>query len=170
MQLLRDATNGVTPDRCARELLAAVPLVMRYLRAQMRGRRGAELSVPQFRALFLIRDNHGTSVSDIAEHLGLSLPGASRTVDMLVKRGLVGRRAHTDDRRRLSLSLTARGRAALREAVDAAEQALARQFEPMSSQQLARLSRAMRLLAQTFALGRRPEAIRTPAAGRGVLT
>jgi DNA-binding MarR family transcriptional regulator len=46
------------------------------------------------------------TLKPIAEGLGLSLPSASRAVDGLVKRDLVARTEHPDDRRQRLLALT----------------------------------------------------------------
>ncbi|CAN5456340.1 hypothetical protein BH20ACT17_BH20ACT17_06520 [soil metagenome] len=53
------------------------------------------------------------TVKELAERLGLSLPGASRAVDALVCRGLLHRREDADDRRMKRLGCTDAGRAAL---------------------------------------------------------
>jgi DNA-binding MarR family transcriptional regulator len=50
------------------------------------------------------------SVKDMAERLGLSLPGASRMVDGLLRRGWVERREDPDDRRMKRIGITAEGR------------------------------------------------------------
>jgi DNA-binding MarR family transcriptional regulator len=50
------------------------------------------------------------TLKPIAEGLGLSLPSASRAVDELVKRDLVARTEHPDDRRQRLLALTESGR------------------------------------------------------------
>jgi DNA-binding MarR family transcriptional regulator len=151
MQSLQPATDGaVSPDRCARELLSGAPAIMRFLRDQMRSNRQAELTVPQFRALIFISQNEKPSLSAMAEHLGLSLPATSRMVEVLVKRGLVERRARRADRRCISLSLTAPGRAALRVALQAAQTALARRFDALSARELALVSRALRVLGLVF--------------------
>ena len=53
------------------------------------------------------------TVKDLAEQLGLSLPGTSRAVDALVERDLLGRREDRDDRRMKRLRCTDAGRDAL---------------------------------------------------------
>jgi DNA-binding MarR family transcriptional regulator len=53
------------------------------------------------------------TVKDLAERLGLSLPGMSRNVDDLQRRGLLERREDEHDRRMKRLRLTAEGRAVL---------------------------------------------------------
>lgn len=53
------------------------------------------------------------SVKEVSERLSLSLPGASRTVDALLKRGLLERREDPDDRRMRRVGLTDAGRDAI---------------------------------------------------------
>lgn len=125
---------------------------MRFLRDQIRRNRQSELTVPRFRALIFISQNEKPSLSAMAEHLGLSLPATSRMIEVLVKRGLVERRARHGDRRCVCLSLTAAGRAALRIAFAAAQAALARRFGALSARELALVSRALGILSRVFTL------------------
>jgi DNA-binding MarR family transcriptional regulator len=53
------------------------------------------------------------TVKDLAERLSLSLPGMSRNVDGLLRRGLVARREDEHDRRMKRLTVTDEGRAVL---------------------------------------------------------
>src|SRR5512141_2900959 len=102
-----------SPDACAQEILDVVPAVMRTIRAELRRHRTADLSVPQFRTLAFIDRKADASLSDVAEHIGLTLPSISKIVDGLVTRKLVTRQTASDDRRRMTLALTTRGRSAL---------------------------------------------------------
>jgi DNA-binding MarR family transcriptional regulator len=152
MQQLRDATiDGISADACARELLAGVPSIMRFLRSQMRRHRQSGLTVPQFRALVFVSQNGDASLSAMAEQLGLSLPAASRMVELLVQRGLMQRQARPNDRRCVSLSLTRRGGATFRTALRATQVALAERFEALSSRELSQINGAMRILGRLFA-------------------
>jgi DNA-binding MarR family transcriptional regulator len=65
-----------------------------------------DASFSQVKLLFLLEDGREHSVKDIATHLGLSLPAASRAVDGLIQRGYVARRASTEDRRSRLIALT----------------------------------------------------------------
>jgi DNA-binding MarR family transcriptional regulator len=153
MQQLQDATTRepASADGCARELLAAAPAVMRFIRREMRRHRQAGLTVPQFRALIFVSHTDGASVSAVAEHLGLSVPAASRMVTVLVKRGLMKRQSPSHDRRRVSLSLTRRGDAAFRKAHAATRVALARSLDVLPPKELSRIRRAMRAVGRVFA-------------------
>lgn len=67
------------------------------------------------------------SASDVARDFGVSKQAASKLIDTLVIRGYVSRGVDPDDRRRLSLELTDRGRAAAEvgwEATDRVDRAL----------------------------------------------
>ena len=68
-------------------------------------------SFSQVKMLFLLEDGGEHSVKDIATHLGLSLPAASRAVDGLIQRGYVTRRESAMDRRSRLIALTPDGRA-----------------------------------------------------------
>ena len=68
-------------------------------------------SFSQVKMLFLLEDGGEHSVKEIATHLGLSLPAASRAVDGLIQRGHVTRRESVVDRRSRLVALTDDGRA-----------------------------------------------------------
>jgi len=137
-------------DQCASEVLETVPLVMRSVRSELRKHRGSDLSVPQFRTLFYVSRHEGTSLSAVADHVGLTLPSMSRIVDMLVARKLVTRTTHHGDRRRMTLTLTNQGRATLRSARKVTESYLGDLFEALSSENRATLVEAMQILRPIF--------------------
>jgi DNA-binding MarR family transcriptional regulator len=71
-----------------------------------------DLTLTQVKTMTALAQDELT-VKQLAELLGLSLPGASRAVDGLVERGLLHRREDTADRRMKRVSCTAAGRHAL---------------------------------------------------------
>jgi len=91
-------------EECAREILDDVPLAMRTIRTQLRKNGAIEISIPQFRTLVFINRRSGASLSDAAEHMGLTLPSMSAMIDGLVSRNLVMRRTDSQDRRRMTLT------------------------------------------------------------------
>ena len=126
MQQMQDANmDGISPEACAAQLIEVVPLVMRRIRAFMRAQRTPQLSVPQFRALGYVRRHPGTSLSAVAEHLGLSPAATSRLFDTLVGQTLVERRTSDEDRRYVTLHLTEQGAQSLAMMHEGATQALA---------------------------------------------
>lgn len=156
-----------TAESCAAELLAGVPFIMRFLRTEMRRHRHVSLSLPQFRALIFARHSHDRSLSALAEHVGLSLPAASRMVELLVKRRLMQRRLDPRNRRCVSISLSASGRSAICRAIQATEHAVAQQFAALSARELECVSKAMQVLQIVFGQSRALRAT-AEAAGSGL--
>lgn len=102
-----------------------------------------DLTLTQVKALVALSDSELT-VKELAERLGLSLPGASRAVDVLVERELIGRRECTTDRRQKRLRCTVTGIRAL-ERLDEARLAGIEQFTAtLPPAQARRLSAALR--------------------------
>jgi DNA-binding MarR family transcriptional regulator len=124
---------------------------MGFIRQEMRRHRQAELSVPHFRALVFLNHTAEASVSEMAEHLGLSLPATSRLADVLVRRGLLDRQNNAADRRRVLLSLTPRGREVFQAAMSATERALIRRFKAVPQRELTHVLMAMQALDRVFA-------------------
>src|SRR5258708_37015420 len=91
-----------SPDDCARELLEVVPPVMRVIRTEMRSKTAPELSVPQFRVLSYLNRNAGGSLSEGADHIGLTRPALPGLSDGLGTRQLAAPQPGADDRRRLT--------------------------------------------------------------------
>ncbi len=56
--------------------------------------------------------NHGITAGDLIRQLGVSKQAASQLIDTLVLRGYLERQPDPDDRRRLTIALTERGRVA----------------------------------------------------------
>jgi DNA-binding MarR family transcriptional regulator len=98
-----------TPEAVARAILDVVPFAMRLIRKEMRRRRGADLTVPQFRSLLFLQRTPGAALRQVADHLGLTPPTVSKMIHGLVERGLIERPDSASDRRRVELRLTARG-------------------------------------------------------------
>jgi DNA-binding MarR family transcriptional regulator len=133
----------------------AVLLGMRTIRSEMRGKRPEDVSVPQFRVLTFLRRREGASLSDVAEHVGLTLPSMSKAVDGLVKRGLVARETSSYDRRRVTLALTADGKEALQAATQATRARIAEMLDTLSPEEQATVVEAMQILRPLFASYRR---------------
>lgn len=138
------ATDAGDASRaCARQVLEAVPLLMREIRSEMRQSAPAALSVPSLRALIFAHVNPGGSLSDLASHLGVTLPTASVAVDRLAARGLM--RAAREDRgaRRRSLYLSAQGERVVQRAMDHTVQALAQRLQAVPPKRLQHMQRSL---------------------------
>jgi len=135
---------------CAQEILDAVPLTMRVIRGQLRKHGAKETSVPHFRTLAYLDRHQGASLSEVAEHIGLSLSSMSELMDDLVARSLVIRQTHSEDRRRITLTLTDRGSTTLRKASDATANYLEKKLELLSVSECACVFECMQVLKQVF--------------------
>ena len=101
-----------------------------------------DLTLTQVKALCALAQRELT-VKDLAERLGLSLPGTSRAVDALVARGLLGRREDPVDRRMKRLRCTDAGRRILERVDDARLTGLTAFAATLSPAQRERLSGAL---------------------------
>jgi DNA-binding MarR family transcriptional regulator len=73
-----------------------------------------DISITQMKTLHVLAEGGSeVSVKELSDRLGLSLPGASRIVDALMRRGWLERREDPDDRRMKRIGITAEGRKAL---------------------------------------------------------
>ena len=138
--------------QCAREILETVPLVMRFIRDQVRQRRTAGLSLPQFRTLVFLNRTKNSSLSAVAGHLGLSLPAMSRLINGLVDDRLVERQPVSTNRRQIALTLTARGQATLEKVRSEIRLQLAGWLRVLSVPEQKSIQRAMRTLHNVFGL------------------
>jgi MarR family transcriptional regulator for hemolysin len=126
------------------------PKIMQSIRIEMRSGRGADLSIPQFRTLGFIQRYPDSSLSDLADHLGLTLPSASKLVDGLVKQKLISRQESNVDRRRLTLVLTSNGESIINSARAAALTNLTKVLSRLSNDELGTIHQAMELLSPLF--------------------
>ena len=141
-------------ETCARDLMDTAPKIMQSIRTEMRRGRGAALSVPQFRTMRFIQRNPDSSLSDLAEYLGLTLPSASKLIDGLVKQELVTRQESVSDRRRLTLVLTRSGESIVNTARAGAQANLTKILGSLSNDELNIVHQAMELLYPLFAKGK----------------
>ena len=138
------------PEESARQLLDVVPLIMRELRSQMRSRRAPGLSVAQFRALVFIDRSRGPSLSDVASHVGLSLPSTNRLVEGLIERDLAVRDDDPSDRRRIRLTLTSKGRKMMETARRGTLDYFARKLSVIGEEDRELVSKALGILQAIF--------------------
>jgi MarR family transcriptional regulator, organic hydroperoxide resistance regulator len=106
--------------------------------------------MPQFRTLVRVNREPKTSLSAVAEHLGSSLSTVSRIVTGLVDKGLVVRGGSGGDRRKMSLSLTPRGRAVLEKARRGTQRRMEEAMGVLSDRQRKDVLAAMGILLNVF--------------------
>jgi DNA-binding MarR family transcriptional regulator len=97
-----------------------------------------------------IQSRAETTLSSLAEHLGLRLPSVSKLVDGLVKQELVIRQESASDRRCLALALTPAGESIVNSARAGAQASLAKTLNSLSPNELATIQRSLELLHPLF--------------------
>lgn len=137
-------------EHSARAIFEVLPLVLKVIRGEIRRSRFPDFSLPQFRALAFLGRNRGAMLTDVADHLGLSLPSASKLVDGLVHGKMVSRKMDPSDRRRMILVLTIAGEKKYKIAFDSAIELLASKVAGLSEQQNGQIVKAMQLLRSVF--------------------
>jgi DNA-binding MarR family transcriptional regulator len=95
--------------------------------------------------LSTISANEPATLNQVAKSVGRGAPAVSRSVDSLVRAGLVERTQDPDNRRRLALRLTPQGRAHM-EGVSAGSSALLGKLERLAHSELRALERAIEIL------------------------
>jgi DNA-binding MarR family transcriptional regulator len=134
-----------------------VPLIMNYIRTEMRSRRTPGLTIPQFRTLIFLYRHEDASLSQVAEHVGLKLPTMSKTVDTLVSRKLIIRSDYPEDRRRVSLKLTTNGLEELKRTRHSAETQISAVIAGLSPEQRAGIAASLKALRTLFAGQKQPK-------------
>jgi DNA-binding MarR family transcriptional regulator len=142
---------AVDPEDSARKLLEVVPVIMQDIRSEMRSRRSPELTVPQFRVLAFVNRNEGSSLWEVAHHMGLTPSTTSRLVDGLIVRGLMARIDHPADRRRLQLTVTDRGATILKISTEGTVSYLGDMLSRVDADNRELVDKAMEVLRTIFA-------------------
>lgn len=134
----------------AHEVLEIIPLIMRTIRKNFREQRAPDMTLPEFRGLAFINRNPGCPLNEVAEHIGLEAPSASKLVDHLVQRGLVRREADPADRRRVKLRLLPRGQRNIDLAFEHTEAFLAQRLAKLTAVERKAVLKSMDILKTAF--------------------
>jgi DNA-binding MarR family transcriptional regulator len=103
-----------------------------------------DLSMSHVKALGVLSDcGCELSVKAVSEEIGLSLPGASRTIDALLKRGYLERREDDEDRRIKRIGVTPAGLDVSRRIVSARLEGLETFTSSLTPEQRTRLMAAL---------------------------
>src|SRR4051812_32248907 len=105
---------------------------MRTIRTEMRRSRTPDLSVPQFRVLAFLSLHPGASLLQVADHIGITPPSASKIVEGLVGRKLLKRESSRRDRRHVELDLSPSGKRKLEYVASEATTCLAALLYPLN--------------------------------------
>lgn len=135
----------MSPKQLAGELLELWHHLMRGSTQQMYAVIAElDLSITQMKALHVLSDlDREVSVKELSDRLALSLPGASRTVDALLRRGWVERREDPNDRRMKRVGITPAGRGIVDRIETARLAGLEQYATSLTPEQRTRLSEAL---------------------------
>jgi len=131
------------------EIIEVIPTVMRTIRSEMRKVALPELTIAQFR--ILMRLDHGCqSNKQLAEWVGISTAAMSRTIEVLVVKGYVQRKAAESDRREVILALTAQGKKKYEAIKEMAKLTLTPRLDELNSAELKKVHDALLILMEVF--------------------
>ena len=150
MPLTSHLSYRSTLDRCAALVVEVGPVISRALKTSMREHAPSGLTVPQFRALLFAGRHPNASLGELATFLGVSQPTASAAVDRLGRQGLIRAQTPPDDRRRISLNLTAKGRTVVNQARSATHQRVRSRLKQLSKSEQKTVQEALGLLKSAF--------------------
>jgi DNA-binding MarR family transcriptional regulator len=139
------ASKQVSSRKLAAELLELWHHLMRGSSQQMYALIAElDVSITHMKTLHVLADGGSElSVKELSDRLGLSLPGASRIVDALLRRGWVERREDPDDRRMKRIGITDAGREIIERIETARLVGLEQYANSLTGEQRSRLSAAL---------------------------
>lgn len=134
---------GEKPD-----VLDAIGAAVRGLRSRLdRALQEAGLRLGQYQLLRLLWEHDGLTPRELADRLTVEMPTVTRTVQRLVRDGLVRRHAHPSDARSVRIYLTERGRRVRERVSEIFAQETERALEGFSAGERATLVELMRRMA-----------------------
>ncbi|MEI7833941.1 MAG: MarR family transcriptional regulator [bacterium] len=145
-QLDKESNNREVIEECSALVMETIPRLMRTIRWEVKSQRPIDLSASQFRTLRFLKHHPGTSLSQLAENVDVSMPSMSKAVDILVVQGLVNRESAVDDRRRILLTLTIEGEEMLQEMRTAMRACLAERLNSLNVNELTQIIEGMQIL------------------------
>jgi DNA-binding MarR family transcriptional regulator len=92
----------------------------------------------------------GAPLSSVAEHLGVARSTASAIIDRLVRRKLVSRTTHPEERRSIVLTLTPAGAQHFQQAREAASARMAKVLMGLPAADLQQVTQGLTLLGGAF--------------------
>ncbi|BAW97873.1 transcriptional regulator, MarR family (plasmid) [[Synechococcus] sp. NIES-970] len=138
---------------CGASLMTVIPVVTRFLRAELRAHGQPHFSLSQLRVLYFLNRQPQASLSEVADYLDVTRPTMSAMVERLVQRNLVQRQQDPQERRRIILSLTSHGSAELERVYGATLTSVTQRLEALSADQATQVMQGLAILEDVFAGG-----------------
>jgi len=124
------------------------PVLLRVGRELLREARAVGISPEQVSLLVAIKYAPGLGIRDLAANERISPPALTKHVDRLERDGLVVRRQHPDDGRRIGLTLTEEGQRVLRRVRSRRTAWLATRLRGLDPKELAAVEAAIEPLSR----------------------
>jgi DNA-binding MarR family transcriptional regulator len=105
-----------------------------------------DMSVPEWRVLACLMDVEGLSVGELAAMALMKQPRLTKVLDRMERDGLLKRRGAADDRRRVTIHLTSKGRTRVKPVQRAAKQHEALLLQKFTSDERHTIKSALDLL------------------------
>ncbi|MEI7844422.1 MAG: MarR family transcriptional regulator [Chloroflexota bacterium] len=146
-------------DTLTRQILKVVPSMMRAIKKKWKTGQISGVTNSQFHLLIFIQNNPGTSLLDVAQYLGQTSPSTSAAVDEMVSKQLVSRQNSTEDRRKITLTLTGNGQKILNEITQHSQNDLAPHLAALSDAERLVVFQALTILEPLFSTSKDPEEV-----------
>ncbi|MFD0884634.1 MarR family winged helix-turn-helix transcriptional regulator [Streptosporangium algeriense] len=128
-------------------LASALRVSLARLNRRLRRQAGGHSLTPtQVATLVAVERHSGITPGELAEHEKVQPPSMTRVIAVLEERGLVSRTPHPSDRRQVSVSVTERGSALLKEERRRKEAWLTQRLKELSPEERAVLRQAAPIL------------------------
>jgi DNA-binding MarR family transcriptional regulator len=145
------AVPEVPAALCSERVMDSVPLVMRFIRANVGDEGSDSPSVAQLRILSYLCDYPDSSLSDVVRFLGVTKATASNTVARMVDKALVERVGDPNERRCVVLNITDEGRRQYSRARLKAQAAVAQVLGGLTVAETEKIAEGLLLLRHAFA-------------------
>ena len=111
---------------------------------------GANIAPHYMMIMRLIQESGPLSSSEIGETLSISKSQMTHSIDKLITLGMVEREHGTEDRRKIEISLTDKGRSMLEQVDETINNHLRDRMEMLSDGELEKLAESFRYIAEIF--------------------
>jgi DNA-binding MarR family transcriptional regulator len=136
-------------EEIAQLLLGVTRMVMNNVTAQFR-HADERISPPHVGILAVVNEGECT-LSDLAQRLCVKLPTISRSISLLVERGLIERRIPESNRRTTMIRLTRDGKKLFQDLTKQARASAKSMLGPLSAAEQRTVQTGLQLLAKAFA-------------------
>lgn len=141
--------KAISLNEFSERLSAVMPVMCKsMMKYEQNALTTGTLSLPQFWALSWLADHPGATMHDLAGAMNLKASTATMLVDRLVQLSLLDRKRGGDDRRKVLVRLTAKGRRIIDEVFSQKKKALQETFRHLSPPERQKYLELIEKLAQ----------------------